>query len=531
MTSGGALRRLRTVRPRDLRLPDALRPRLGLRSTVTLFFALGALIVSALLSIGTYLVARHYLIDQRQQTALRQTYADASFVADGLRTQGAKVPDVLGSVNASADSELVVRLGGRWFSSSLTQGAQTIPGSVRDGVVAGDVTYVWSHVQGEPAIVIGVPLKTARAEFYEVAVTSELAATLRTLAIVLGAFALLSTVAGAVLGRFAARQLMAPLDSVAAAAARIGAGGLQTRLPPTDDPDLATIVGSFNSMVEALEERVQRDVRFAADLGHELRSPLTTLVASVQIIERRRDQLPERTRRAVDLVSVELARFHQTLEDLLELGRLDAGVRDQVLLRVEADELVRETLVTTHRDPGLLVADGTRLGIEVDKRQLSRSLVNLLDNADRHAGGTTAVLVHRVRDRVRIIVEDHGPGVPPTEQRRIFERFFRGGSRGSLPGSGLGLSIVGETVSAHGGRVWCEDAAHGGARFCIELPAAPLRPRRTGPLGGSRADTLTRPAVGGVDGAVGELGVDVVDVGDSAAPGGAPRSGGGSATW
>lgn len=462
--------------PRGRRLPARLLPRLGLRSTVTLFFALGALIVSALLSIGTYLVARHYLIDQRQQTALRQTYADASFVADGLRTQGAKVPEVLGSVNASSDSELIVHLGGRWFSSSLTQGPQSIPGSVLDGTAAGDVTYVWTLVQGQPAIVIGVPLPNASAEFYEVVVTTELAATLATLAVVLGAFALLSTVAGAVLGRFAARRLMVPLDSVATAAARIGAGGLQTRLPPTDDPDLATIVGSFNSMVEALEERIQRDARFAADLGHELRSPLTTLVASVQIIERRRDELPERTRRAVDLVSVELARFHQTLEDLLELGRLDAGVRDQVLAHLEADELVRETLATSHHDPGLLTVEGADLGIEVDKRQLSRGLVNLLDNADRHAGGATAVIVRRVHDRIRILVEDRGPGVPGPERDRIFERFVRGGSRGSLPGSGLGLSIVVETVSAHRGRVWCEETAEGGARFCIELPAAAPRP-------------------------------------------------------
>ncbi|MEO7058973.1 MAG: histidine kinase dimerization/phospho-acceptor domain-containing protein, partial [Lapillicoccus sp.] len=389
--------------PAGWRLPDVL-PRFGLRRTVTLFFALGALIVSALLSIGTYLVARHYLIEQRQQTALRQTYADASFVADGLRTQGAKVPDVLGSVNAPSDSELVVRIGGRWFSTSLTQGPSSIPPSVREGVGAGHVTYLWTRAQGQPAIVIGVPLRTTGAQFYEVAVTGELDSTLTTLAIVLGAFALLSAGAGAVLGRFAVGRLMTPLDDVATAAARIGAGGLQTRLPSTDDPDLASIVGSFNSMVEALEGRIQRDARFAADLGHELRSPLTTLVASVQVIERRRDELPERTRRAVDLVSTELARFQQTLEDLLELGRLDAGVRGQVVVRLDTAELVRETLASSHRDPGLLVVDGVNLSIDVDKHQLARSLVNLLDNADRHAGGATAVTVRAFRDQVRIIV-------------------------------------------------------------------------------------------------------------------------------
>lgn len=453
--------------------------RLGLRGTVTAYFALGALLVSALLSVGTYFAARHYLIEQRQQTALRQAFADASYVADGLLTQGVNVPQVLGSVNAPSDSEVIVRLGGRWYTTSLTQGPQTIPSTVTTGVGEGGVSYVWTRTRGAAAIVIGVPLPAVDAELYEVAVTGELTSTLSTLSIVLGSFALLSTTAGAALGRLASRRLMTPLDDVAKAAAQIGAGGLHTRLPPTDDPDLATIVGSFNSMVEALDERIQRDARFAADLGHELRSPLTTLVASVQIIQRRRDELPERTRRAVDLVSVELDRFQRTLEDLLELGRLDAGVRGQVLTRVDAGELVRVTLWDSHRPADLLDVEDCDLGIDVDKQQLSRSLVNLLDNADRHGDGVGAVRVRHVRDHIRIDVEDHGPGVPDAERERIFERFVRGGSRGSLPGSGLGLSIVAETVQGHGGRVWCEEAPGGGARFSLELPAG-ARPRRIG---------------------------------------------------
>ena len=295
----------------------------------------------------------------------------------------------------------------------------------------------------------------------------------------LAAFAILAALAGAGLGRVASRRLMAPLDDVATAAARIGAGGLQTRLPPTEDPDLATIVGSFNSMVEALDERIQRDARFAADLGHELRSPLTALVASVQVIERRRDEMPPRTQRALDLVSVELDRFQQTLEDLLELGRLDAGVRTQVLTQVDAAELVRISLEQSHRDPSMLRVTGTDRGpaghftVRVDKQQLGRALVNLYDNADRHAGGVRAVTVQRIRDRVRIDVDDRGDGVPEADRDRIFERFVRAGSRGSLPGSGLGLSIVAETASSLGGRVWCEDAPGGGARFSMELPIAP----------------------------------------------------------
>ena len=117
----------------------------GLRGTVTASFALGALIVSALFAVGTYLTARHYLMEQRQATALRQAYADASFVLDGLLARDARIPEVLSNVNAPADSELVVRTADdSWYSSALARGPQAIPIEVRDGVVdgGGDVRVV-----------------------------------------------------------------------------------------------------------------------------------------------------------------------------------------------------------------------------------------------------------------------------------------------------------------------------------------------------------------------------------------------------
>ncbi|GAA1888613.1 HAMP domain-containing sensor histidine kinase [Lapillicoccus jejuensis] len=450
-----------------------MRRPIGLRGTITLSFAVGGLLLSLLLAVGTYLAARHYLVEQREQVALRQTYVDAAVVVDNLRTSGVRVQeDVLGAAGSSADSDLLLERGGRWYTSSLDLGPSAVPPQVVAGVDQGSVTYAWTRVRGRPAVVVGVPLRESGARFYEVSTTDELASTLSTLLVVLLAFAVLGTAAGAAAGRLASARVMAPLDDVAGAAARIAAGGLQTRLPPTSDPDLATIVGSFNSMVEALEERIRRDARFAADVGHELRSPLTTLVASVEVIRRRRDELPERTRRALDLVDGELDRFRRTLEDLLELGRLDAGVRGTVV-PLDAAELLAETLAASHRDPGLLHVEGGPVPpvVVADRWQLSRAVVNLLDNADRHGGGATRVRVGVVGDAVRVCVEDAGPGVAPDERTRVFERFVRGGSRGSLPGSGLGLSLVAETAAAYGGRVWVEPAsADGGARFCLMLP-------------------------------------------------------------
>jgi len=113
----------------------------GLRGTVTASFALGALIVSTLFAVGTYLTARHYLMDQRQATALRQAYADASFVLDGLLGRDARIPDVLTSVKPAADSELIVRKDDRWYSSSLARGPQSIPAEVQGGVVDAREAY------------------------------------------------------------------------------------------------------------------------------------------------------------------------------------------------------------------------------------------------------------------------------------------------------------------------------------------------------------------------------------------------------
>jgi two-component system, OmpR family, sensor histidine kinase MtrB len=444
---------------------------------VTLSFSAGALLLSLVLSFGTYLVARRSLVDQRERTATAQAFADASAVRDGLLTRGVRVSDVLGTVSPPTNSTILVRRGGRWFSTSLQVGAESVPPELRAAVEGGQVAMLWTRSGSNPAVAVGVPLRDVDAEYFEIAAAPELQSTLSTLRVVLGSFALLTALGGAALGRTAARRLVAPLDNIAGAAASISAGDLSTRLPVTDDPELATIVGSFNAMVEALDERIQRDARFAADLSHEMRSPLTTLMTSVEVLRRRQDDLPPRSRKALDLVGVELERFRQSLEDLLELGRLDAGVAPQALAEVEAVELVREA-VDAARRPAALVVVGEGIDpersqhalVRVDKQHLNRALWNLMDNADRHGGGLVSVGVQRSDDFVLISVDDGGTGVAPADRERIFERFYRAGSRGSRSGTGLGLSLVAETVQAHGGWVWCTDQPDGGARFVVRLP-------------------------------------------------------------
>jgi len=210
-------------------------------------------------------------------------------------------------------------------------------------------------------------------------------------------------------------------------------------------------------------------------VSHELRSPLTTLATSLGVLEAHHDELPPRSRQAMDLVTAEIRRFHRMVDDLLEISRMDTGSAELLLDEVEVAELARQAaqaagaaLVTVDVDPAVV---GLRLPL--DKRRIERIVANLVANANQYAGGVTRVAVESAPGAVRLVVADHGPGVPNEERERIFERFYRGhaaGHRGTTDGTGLGLSLVAEHVRLHGGRVWVEDGPEGENRFVVELP-------------------------------------------------------------
>jgi two-component system, OmpR family, sensor histidine kinase MtrB len=448
----------------------------GLRARIVLGYAVGTLLVSVVLVTVTFLLARSYLLDQREASLTRQAFADANVLDSRLATAGTEPGDVLGELVPSGGADVVLRSGGDWYSSSLDVGARDVPVELRELVRTQPAARVVVETPSGPRLIVGVTLPSADVEFYEVAPLTELRQVLSTLAAVLAAGALAATAAGAAFGAWASRRAVQPLEQVAGAATRIAGGELTTRLPVTDDPDLVGIVAGFNSMVDALAARIERDARFVGDVSHELRSPLTTLVTSVEVLGARREELSPRGREALSMVEGELVRFRRTLDDLLQLARLDGAAVSESAQPVSMAALTRELMAADGRPEGLLHAgadpDTTVVG---DKTSLERAVRNLLDNADRHAGGPRAVCVERSDGVVLVAVDDAGPGVPPENRERIFERFARGprAARRSLPGAGLGLAIVAETAARHGGAAWCSDAPDGGARFTLSLPAAP----------------------------------------------------------
>ena len=152
----------------------------------------------------------------------------------------------------------------------------------------------------------------------------------------------MTTVAGAVIGRWASGRALRPLAQVSRAAETVAGGSLDTRLLAEGDPELSALASSFNRMTDALQERIDHEVRFTADVSHELRSPLTTLATSLGVLESHRDELPPRSRHALDLLSAELHRFQRMVDDLLEISRVDTGSAELSLDEVEVGELARQ---------------------------------------------------------------------------------------------------------------------------------------------------------------------------------------------
>ncbi len=353
-----------------------------------------------------------------------------------------------------------------------------LPGGLRQFVGNGRPSHQRVVLDGQTRVVVGFPIVGLDARYYEVASLEELENTLNSLQVILTGTALAASLAGAALGRYSARRALQPLADVSAAAESIALGRFETRLDDHADPDLAGLTSSFNDMVDALRTRVERDGRFASDVSHELRSPLMTLAASVGVLQGRRPDLPPSAQKAVDLLSQDVHRFERLVEDLLEISRMDVGAIELDLTPVFLREFL-EFVVSQSRSPDVPVrykpAD-ENLVITADKRRLGQAVTNLLDNAVKYAGTATGVTFRQFDDRVRIFVDDLGPGVRPEDRERIFDRFTRAGGdagrRGTTSGVGLGLSLVAEHIKLHDGMVSVTERPDGksGARFVIDLP-------------------------------------------------------------
>lgn len=446
-----------------------------LRTRVTLLFVLVGLLTSLTLSVVSFLVARSYLLDRRDDSVERQAFTNAEFVRSQLSNRRSEAFELINSVRTEQGGFAVLHLDreGLFYSQDLRFTQNAFPEQLIEETLAGTTSYQRFTLGDESYIGLGVSIPAADAHYFEAFPIDD---DQRALTIISSALVVSTVIIGAVAGIAGwavSRRLMRPLQRVTEAAGDIAGGGLDTRLDSEPDPDLALLVTSFNDMADAVQSRIQREARFASDVSHELRSPVTALAAAVEVLDARRADLNDRTQQALDVVVSQVRRFDQMVLDLLELSRMDVGVADVHREEIDLVEFVRRVAARYDMNEILVTVEpGSSSVTNIDKRRFERIIANLLENARLHGGGATWVTIEKIRpDRTRLAVEDAGPGVAPSERARIFERFARGSAgRTRVGGTGLGLALVAEHARAHGGTVWVEDVPGGGARFVVEIP-------------------------------------------------------------
>ena len=448
-----------------------------LRARATLAFTAVTLLLSTLLAVAVWVAVSQYLLLQREGVTLAQASTNAAQVQRSLATEGLGVAQLLAQLPRETGSTSLLADDGAWTTTSLLIGRQDLPEELRAAVVDGSPVRQRIEVHGETMLAVAIPLAELRQAYVEVFPLDELDKTYRVLATVLALSVLGSVPLALLVGWWVTGPALRPLDRISAAAAAVAAGALDTRIDPRGDPSLIPIATSFNQTAQALEDRVRSDARFAADVSHELRSPLTTMLGALDLVEATADPEDADQVEALGLLRSEVVRFERLVADLLEISRADAGSTDIVAEPVLLSALTREVLSRRRLDGSAADLLSIGAGAEdvvvcVDKRRLERVLSNLMDNADRHAGGVVAVAVARSGDLARILVDDAGPGVPEADRSRMFGRFARGAGsiRTRTEGSGLGLALVDRHVRTMGGRVHVEDSPAGGARFVVELP-------------------------------------------------------------
>lgn len=444
----------------------------GLRARTTLALALFALVGSAGLAFFSYELTRSRLLDDREDAATTQAFSNARAALATLREPDADVGRLLDSIQRRSGSVVLIHDDGRWFAGAVGFEPTTLPRSLRQ-IVFDEEAAAGQRIRVDdvPYEAVGTPLVAVGARYFELVPMDQLEETLSEMARVLILGAATSTIIGGVVGLWLSGRVLRPLRRVAVTAGGIAGGSVGDRLQADNDPDLRPLVEAFNDMVEALEERIAREAHFASEVSHDLRAPIAAMASSLSVARRHTDD-PEQVGEVLAELDQRIREFHQFVEDLLEMTRLESGTAAVEPIPRETGQLVRAAVEERGYDvPVHVDADVPRV-LRSDPRRIGQVLANLLENAERYAGGATAVRVSApVPERVRIAVEDEGPGVPADERAHIFERFGRGAvGRNAGAGTGLGLALVAQHARVLGGRVWVDDRPGGGSRFVVEVP-------------------------------------------------------------
>uniref|UniRef100_UPI0015F0B6D4 sensor histidine kinase n=1 Tax=Streptomyces shenzhenensis TaxID=943815 RepID=UPI0015F0B6D4 len=288
------------------------------------------------------------------------------------------------------------------------------------------------------------------------------------------------------------RRLTAPVVRVAATARALAAGDRAARARIDAPGELGELAHAFDAMADDVGRAEQARHRLAADVAHELRTPLTSLRAG---LEELRDGYTEPTPDRLASLHDQALRLGRVVDDLGELAEAESARLSLHLAEVDLAALAEAAVAG--REPELRTAGLTvrtvpspvPLPVRADADRMHQALGNLLSNTARHCrpGDTVTVTTSATPTEALVEVADTGPGIPADELPHVFDRLWRGARARSAGGSGIGLAVVKELVTAHGGTVTAASGPGGGTRMTLRLP-------RPAPQGSEPApDSATAP--------------------------------------
>ncbi|SEJ20985.1 MtrAB system histidine kinase MtrB [Demequina mangrovi] len=472
----------------------------------TTVLGLGAVIVIGAM-VSTQI--RDGLVETRVDRILDETARDAASAQENVDASTAETAgdlqqlvydlvDGLGTLGGSSRGYVLLRdpanTSGVLLSTPVTDAelVDVISPEMRAAVESGQ-PQSWQHValpeDGEPGVVVGVPLTIRIAGAYELYFVYSLADEAATLGLIqrvlaFGGIALMGLLA--VLTYQVTRQTVRPVRQAARVASRLAEGILSERMTVRGQDEMATLARTFNEMAESLQRQITRmedlsrlQRRFVSDVSHELRTPLTTIRMAADVLHDAREGFPPEVARSAELLDTQIDRFETLLSDLLEISRIDAGAAQLEFDDMSVADVVRdqvEAMLPVARSLGvdlqLWVAKGSHVA-SIDRPRVARIVRNLLSNAIEHAQRRPVDVVVASSSRaVAVVVRDYGIGLTPQQAQRVFDRFWRADSARTrtMGGTGLGLSIAREDAQLHGGRLEAWGLPGKGASFRLQLP-------------------------------------------------------------
>ncbi len=418
-----------------------------LRRRLTIAFVLVAGVSTAALAIGSYLLVQRARFDD----SLSRASSDVHY-------QLVLAQQFLPLDNREALLESFRNSGRQVFLAAPESGL--VRPQTSAAAAQGQIAY---ERTADHRLIVGGQIPGATTQLYVIYEEARIHQDLAQLRNALAGGWILIVILAALIGRSLARRTLEPVGRASNAALAVAEGLLATRLPVQGRDEFGTWAEYFNRMAEALEAKIARERQFTADVAHELRTPVTALVAAASLLREHLDAMPAEAHRPAQLLVADVVRLRHLVDELMEISRLDGGRETVTPQRLDLLSFVNAIVLSRGWEAEVT---GDPAPVDLDPRRLERVVANLIANAVEHGRREVRVLV----SASSIKVTDRGPGIAPEHLPHLFERFYKADRARGGPGSGLGLAIAHENARLLGGELHVSSEPGTGSEFTFTLP-------------------------------------------------------------